>query len=124
MKIFKGYNAILVNHLFQILLVTYLVLLLVEEIWNGFVSTYLNLNYLLVIVIIAGVLDIFSEKIEKDKEAVSKKDYVFAVFLGAVGFFVIKYKTADLGGLSWLISIIAGVLIVLLSFLVLEDEDE
>jgi hypothetical protein len=37
---------------------------------------------------------------------------------------IIKYKTAELGWLSWVISLIAGVLIVLLSMLVLEEENE
>jgi len=122
--LFKGHNASLVNYLFQTLLVTYLVLLLVEQIWSGLVSVYLNLNYLLVVVIVAGVLDVFSEHSPKKKEKVRKLDYWFVVILGVLGFGIIKFKTGDLGWLSWVISIIAGVLIILLSLLVLEDEDE
>ncbi|MBS3165877.1 hypothetical protein J4444_02025 [Candidatus Woesearchaeota archaeon] len=122
--LFKGHNASLVNHLFQTLLVTYLILLLIEQIWAGVVSVYLNLNYLLVAVIIAGILDVLSEQPERKKEIVKKMDYVFILILGILGFIIIKYKTATLGWLSWLISIIAGTLIVLLSLLVLEEEDE
>ena len=123
-SLFKGYNASLVNHIFQVLLVTYLVLLLIEQIWAGIVSAYLNLNYLLVIVIIAGILDVFSEHPLKQREIVKKKDYVFVVVLGILGFAIIKYKTFALGWLSWVISIIAGILIILLSLLVLEEDDE
>ena len=122
--LFKSHNASLVNHIFQTLLVTYLVLLLIEQIWAGSVSFYLNLNYLLIIVIIAGVLDVFSEHPHKDKEKTTKKDYVFIGLLGIAGFIIIKYKTAQLGWLSWLISIIAGILIILLSILVLEEDGE
>lgn len=123
--LFKGYYASLVNHVFQTLLVTYLVLLLAEQIWTGIVSIYLNLNYLLVIVIIAGVLDVFSEHPLRAKEKIKKKDYLFIFLLGIAGFTIIKFKTAALGWLSWIISIIAGILIILLSLLVLgEDEDE
>lgn len=123
--IFRGGNASLVNYTFQTLLVTYLVLLLIEQIWSGVVSVYLNLNYLLGIVVIVGILDVFSEQPEKKKETVTRKDYLFAAILGVVGFVIIKFKTASLGGLSWLISIVAGVLIILLSVLVLtEDENE
>ncbi len=123
--IFKGHNASLVNHIFQILLVTYLILLLAEQIWAGLVSVYLNLNWLLVMVIIAGVLDVFSEQLPKKKEEVKKADYLFIISLGILGFAIIKYKTSELGWLSWMISIIAGILIILLSLLVLEeDEDE
>jgi len=78
----------------------------------------------LVVVIVAGVLDVFSEHSPKKKEKVRKLDYWFVVILGVLGFGIIKFKTGDLGWLSWVISIIAGVLIILLSLLVLEDEDE
>lgn len=122
--LFKSHNASLVNHIFQVLLVTYLLLLLVEQIWTGLVSVYLNLNYLLVIVILAGILDVFSEPREKKKEEITKKDYLYVILLGIAGFIIIKFKTASLGWLSWLISIIAGILIVLLSLLVLEDDED
>ena len=122
--LFRGHNASLVNHLFQILLVTYLVLLLIEQIWTGIVSLYLNLNYLLIAVIIAGILDVFSEHFPKAKEQVTWKDHFFVYVLGIAGFTIIKFKTSELGWLSWLISIIAGILIILLSLLVLEEEDK
>ena len=121
---FKGHSASIINHTFQTMLVTYLILLLIEEIWSGIVSHYLTLNYLLMIVIIAGILDIFSESPIYKKEQVSVFDYVFITVLGLLGFAIIKYKTIDLGWLSWLISLIAGILIILLSILILEDDDE
>ena len=99
-------------------------LLLVEQIWIGIVSTYLNLNYLLAIVIIAGILDVFSEHLPKLKEKIVKMDYIYILVLGIVGFMIIKFKTISLGWLSWLVSVIAGILIILLSLLVLEDEDK
>ena len=122
--LFKEHNASLINHLFQTLLVTYLILLLVEQIWLGVVSVYLNLNYLLIIVIIVGILDVFSERPPKKKEVVKKRDYLFIIILGILGFAIIKYKTSGLGWLSWITSIIAGILIILLSLLVLEEDDE
>ena len=121
--LFKSHNASLVNHTFQTLLVTYLVLLLIEQIWAGFVSVYMNLNYLLGIVIILGILDVFSEQPKKKKEKVKWYDYLFISILGILGFVIIKFKTGDLGWLSWMISIIAGILIILLSLLVLEEDE-
>ncbi|MEK6906226.1 MAG: hypothetical protein AABW81_01245 [Nanoarchaeota archaeon] len=124
-ELFKGHNASFINHLFQTILVTYLILLLIEQIWTGVVSTYLNLNYLLVAVIAVGILDVFSEHEKIKHKEPEKKDYFFIFLLGLLGFGIIKYKTAQLGWLSWMISIIAGILIILLSILVLEeDEDE
>ena len=119
---FKGHTAEIINHLFQALLVSYLLLLLIEQIWTGSVSLYMNLNYLLISVIVIGVLDVFSEHEEPKKEKPKSWDYVFISILGVLGFIIIKFKTGELGGLSWLISIIAGILIILLSILVLEDD--
>jgi len=41
---FKGHMAEIINYLFQALLISYLVLLLIEQIWSGSVSLYLNFN--------------------------------------------------------------------------------
>lgn len=120
----RGHKASILNHIFQILLITYLVLLLVEQIWTGVVSLYLNLNYLLIVVIIVGIIDVFSEHFPVNKKETTYKDYIFIIILGILGFLIIKYKTMQLGWLSWLISIIAGILIILLSILVLEEEDD
>jgi hypothetical protein len=123
MKQITGHNAELVSHIFQTLLVTYLILLLTEQIYTGFVSVYLNLNYLLALVIATGILDIFTEKKEV-KQKVKRKDYYLIYILGILGAAIIKYKTADLNYLSWIISIIAGILIILLSHLILEEDEE
>ncbi len=123
MKKIKGHKAELINHLFQTLLITYLLLLLIEQIYPGFVSTYLNLNYLLVIVILSGILDVFTE-LPKKKEKITKKDYILIYTLGILGAIIIKFKTAELNYLSWIISIIAGILIILLSHLILEEDEK
>jgi predicted membrane channel-forming protein YqfA (hemolysin III family) len=121
-NLFRGHNASLINHIFQTLLVVYLILLLLEQIWPGIVSVYLNLNYLLILVILAGVLDVFAEHPHHEQEKIKKTDYLFITLLGIAGFVIIKFKTSSLGWLSWFISIIAGILIILLSLLVLEEE--
>ena len=124
MEYFKGQTAEIINHLFQGFLIAYLLLLLTEQIWSGSVSFYLNLNYLLIIVIISGILDVFSKQKKPLNEKITKKDYIYISLLGIAGFIIIKFKTMELGWLSWLISIIAGILIILLSLLVLEEDDE
>ena len=124
MELFKGNKAKTVNLLFQSLLVTYLILLLTEQIWQKSVSLYMNLNYLLIIVIVAGILDVFSEHEEQKDEKAKKRDYIFMAILGILGFIILKFKTADLGWLSWVISAVAGVLIVLLSMLILGNDEE
>jgi hypothetical protein len=111
----------ILTNIFQSLLVTYLLLLLIEEIIPGFVSNYLNLNYLLIIVIGLGIAEVFYGKQQKPKPT-TKKDIYLTYTLGLLGFVILKYKTADLQVLSWIISIIGGILIILLGLLILEDE--
>lgn len=120
----RGAFAEIINHAFQTILVVYLLLLLIEQIWTGTVSTYLTLNYVLIVVIVLGVLDVFAEHKEKIQEPPKRRDYIFIYILGILGFVIIKYKTIELGWLSWLISIIAGILIILLSTLVLEEDED
>ena len=123
MKQITGHKAELISHLFQTLLVTYLILLLIEQIYTGFVSTYLNLNYLLILTIASGIADVFTKK-EKTKQTTTKKDYYLIYALGILGTIIIKFKTNELGYLSWIISIIAGILIILLSHLILEEDEK
>ena len=117
----KGNIAQIINYTFKIFLVIYLVLLMIEQFWEGSVSFYLNLNYLLIFVVILGILNVFSEQIPMINKKPTKKDYIFIIVLGIAGFFIIKTKTAELGGLSWMLSIIAGILIIMLSLLVLNE---
>lgn len=123
-SLLQGYKAEIVHSIFQSFLVAYLILLLIEQIWVGSVSTYLNLNYLLIAVIIAGVLDVFSEHKMKKERPANWKDYTFIGILGVLGFVIIKFKTGDLEWFSWVISIIAGILIILISLLVLKEDDK
>jgi hypothetical protein len=120
---FKGTPAQIFNYAFQGFLVIYLLLLLIEQIWAKSISSYLNLNYLLISVIVFGILDVFSEYATKTEKPITKKDYFLIILPGIAGFVIIKFKTASLGWLSWLISIIAGILIILLSILVLQENE-
>ncbi len=123
MQIKNKTAAEIINLMFQSLLVLYLVLLLAEQIWPSSVSWYLNLNYLLIFVVIAGILSVFTKQKPQKKERITKKDYIYISILSIAGFIIIFIKTQELGWLSYVISIIAGILIFLLSYLVLEEEE-
>lgn len=114
----------IVSYIFQSLLVAYLILLLIEQVWSGSVSAYFNLNYLLIAVIVFGIIDVFSDHKENVKETLGTREYVFIIILAVLGFVLIKYKTADLGWLSWVISLIASALIYLVSVLIYDDSEE
>lgn len=115
------------NHeLFSTLLVTFLLLLLAETIWSGSVSAHLNINYLLVIVIISGAISILTRKEEQkvEKVKITKKDYLYIGALGIAGSLIIWYKIKDIGNLAYLISIVAGALIILLSLLLFKEDEK
>ena len=111
--------------LFFTLLVTYLLLLLAETIWTGSVSAHMNINYLLIIVIISGVISVLTGKEEEKVEnvEVTKKDYLYIGALGIAGSLIIWYKIKDIGNLAYLISGVAGALIILLSLLLFKEDE-
>ena len=110
---------------FSMLLVTYLLLLLVETIWTDSVSTFLNLNYFLLILMISGAISVLTREEEKIKKIIlTKKDFFFIAALGIAGMLIIWYKIKDIGNLAYVISIIAGALIILISLLLNEEDEE
>jgi len=115
----------LCQEVFIMLLVTYLLLLLVETIWEGSVSPHLNLNYLLIVVIALGVIVVVTmpERVEEEKRQLGRKDIIMAVCAALAGAAIVWYKTKEIGWVSCLISAISGVLIVLLSLLIMRGED-
>lgn len=116
------------QELFSVILVTYLLLLLLETIQEGFISSHLNLNQLLIIVIITGAIAVLTGKedyeIKKEKESITTKDHIFIIGAGILGSGIIYYKIQETGWLSYVISAMAGILIILLSIMILEDEND
>jgi len=118
-----------IQQLFIILLVTYLVLLLIETIFPESVSRYLNLNYWLIAVIITGVVTVLSRREsgtlkEKDEKTINTGSIITFVCIGLIGAALIWYKTREIGWLSYLISLVGGTLIVLLSILIWQKDGE
>lgn len=118
------------QELFSSLLITYLLLLLGEMLWEGFVTPYFNMNNLLVIVIISGAIVVLTGKetnetgITDQKESIATRDYIFIVCAGILGSLIINSKIPDMGWMSYVISAVSGLLIILLSILLLEGEEE
>lgn len=134
--------GIIVSELFQVSLVTYLILLLIETIDPGFVSNVFNLNYLLILVLVSGVLKVLplSEKkyfdqwdlidlglekwINKLKpKGLSENDFYFILLVGFGGGILVYYKTQDLGQISIIISVITTIIIFLMSYLIFSEPE-
>ena len=121
----------LIADIFKISLLSYLVFYLIEDFFPGFVSGFFNMNILLGIVVGSGVFTVISQKEEskegEGKEAKNKiraRDIVFIVILSIIAGGLIYIKTKDLGKLGLAISIISGIIILLMSILLLTEEEK
>lgn len=117
--------ADVIQELFVILLVIYLLLFLTETIWGKSVLSYLDLNHLLIAVIITGVISVLTRNDAKPMagEHPGKRGIIFIITVGLVGAAIIWYKTQEIGWLSYVISIVSGSLIVLLLALIWRGEE-
>ena len=112
--------------LFPIVLVLYLVLFLLENVFPGFVSNIFDLNYFLIPVLLFGFLaalasnqqSVISSQQEQNKPA-TKWDFMLIAGLATLSFVILSYKTADLGWTGFLISIISALLVGLVSIIIL-----
>jgi len=109
---------------FTVMLVLFLLSLLIENIFPNSISNYINLNYLLVITIIFGVLAVLtgSENVKTSPKS-SKYDIFYATGAGIITFVILFYKITQ-PDLQIIVSIIGGILVFLLSILILEGENK
>ena len=116
----------IISSIFQSALLIYLIALLGETLWKNSISSKINLNYILIIVIILGVVSVlYAPKEHKKEKSIldnPKIALITSVLSGIAGFAIIYYKLKTYS-FGLMISIIAGILIILLSLLMLEEED-
>jgi len=110
------------QELFQGLLVAFLVLLLMEQLWARSVTRFLNMNILLFIVIVSGALAVLTQKEKKKREDVNKKKWlIISAVSGLLGGIIIWYQLNQFA-YGALISVIGALLIFLLSWLVVDED--
>lgn len=138
----KSKIGIIVNELFQVSLVTYLILLLVETLDKGFVSNAFNLNYLLAIVLVSGIIKVLpiSQKSNLNQwemidlgimrlldqirpSSISENQFYFIILVGLSGALLVYFKTQQLGKISFLIAGVTCLIIFLLSYLIFTDSE-
>ncbi|MFA6296251.1 MAG: hypothetical protein WC663_02785 [Patescibacteria group bacterium] len=126
-KNYKDILNIIFQQIFGIFLIGYLFFFLIDQIFDNFVSNFINLNYILAIVIISGILLILikdndDKLVTENQEKNSWKFSILAFFLGLIAAILIFVKIMSLGiVLSIIISILSGVLIWLISYLLLDN---
>ncbi len=116
-----------INYVFQTLLILFLLTLIIQQFYPDFIASRININWFMAIVIIFGAISILfpPESAIEAKKPASIKDLIFIVILGIIGGIIIFLKLKNTGWISYIISILGGLVIILLSWLVLtEDEKE
>lgn len=117
----------IISEIFKISLITYLIFYLIDSFKTGFITDYFNLNLLLIITILSGIFTVIFKKeveVKKELQKIKKREYIFIIFLGIISAGLIYYKIKSIGRLSYIISIISGIIIILLSILLLNDQQE
>ena len=132
------------SFVFQTLLFLFLITLLLKEFYPGQVSAYINVNWFMIVVIIFGALSILfpvssienSEKrilinrivhnlnnnLHEEKQP-NIKDLILIIFLAILGTFIIFLKIKTLGWIGYVIAILGGLIIILLSWLILTEKE-
>jgi len=116
----------LVQDLFPVLLLTFLLLTLAETIFEGSINHYINLNQLLTIVIVVGVIALLTAPSKPKiirRERLTAKGTFIIICAGLTGATVVWYKTQEIGWLAYVISAVSGGIIVLLSMLVWRGDE-
>ncbi|MDP3941662.1 MAG: hypothetical protein Q8Q49_05130 [bacterium] len=127
MNAWKAKIHLVSKEFFQYSLTTYLLLLLAETLKEGFVSYFFNLNILLGIVIISGiVMAIMQTRMleENPPKKMTSADLEYSLLLAIGGGMLVYYKTKELGNIALLIAVLTAFIILLLSFLILLDGEE
>ena len=111
------------KNIFQYLLIFYLVILLVQEYNKNFLRV-LNMDYMLIITIILGIITVLTYKPKQiEKQKLTSLDNYFIYFLGVTGAVLVYFKINDLGWISYLISALSGILIIVLNKLIVEEDE-
>lgn len=117
-----------IQALFPVLLFTYLLLVLVENLFKGSVSLYFNLNYLLISVIGVGTAAVLGipVNLSNDNPGRLTKKCKLVITCAVIATVVItRQKIGNLGWISYIISILSGGIIAFLAaFAWQRDEGE
>ena len=82
------------------------------------------MDYMLIITIILGVITILTYKPKQaEKKKLTSLDNYFIYFLGIAGAVLVYFKINNLGWISYLISALSGILIIVLNKLIVEEDE-
>ena len=111
--------------LFLISTFVYLLLLIINQFWNKIFEEYININAIFILLLMSGVFFLFpiikeEEKFNK-KRKLEKEDIFLFFIMGLICSVLVWIKIKDFAIMSYIISIIAGLIILVLSILIFYD---
>lgn len=118
------------RYIFPFVLISYILVLLINQTKVFWLELNINENILLVVVIVSWILTIFKDEVEKKYEIQTLSSLytstliILTFVLSILWTYIILDQTSKLWNLSYIISFVSGVLIFLVWIMVLEDDDE
>lgn len=112
--------------LFPYILIFYLILFLLENLFTGFVSNNFNLNWVLGVVLFLGFLAAFAPEVVKEgiEKPPQKNDYLLIIVMGIIGG-IIMFAKLEVGIIARLLtSGVIGAIIIFLGYYILTAKDE
>lgn len=110
--------------IFKVSLLTYFILLIVEEFNEGMISNYFNLNILLTIIIVSGISSVLlhsDDEVEQKKSRRIKELYMI-IGIAIIGGVLIFFKLRDIGTIAYIVSFLFIVLTIIISILIVDDK--
>jgi len=111
--------------LFLIITFVYLLLLIINQFWNKIFKEYLNINAIFILLLIDGILFLLPMFEKKDKINKKRKikieEYFLFLIMGIICSVLVWIKIKDFGTISYIISSIAGLIILVLPILLFYD---
>jgi hypothetical protein len=115
-----------ISYAFQTLLFLFLLTLLVQQFFPIEVNSRININWFMIAVIVIGAMSIIfppDKEFRREKES-NWKDYLLIIILGIVGGALIWIKLQSLGWISYVISVLGGLIILFLSWLIINEKED
>ncbi len=118
-----------IHEVFTAALVTYLVFYLIDSLADSFISMQFNMDILLWTVIVSGAASVLLGPrgnvgpASGERPRITFGSVVLIVALGIVSSLVVFIKTHSLGRFSYAVALMSGLTVVLLSLIMLLDDD-
>jgi len=126
---YQNFLSDIITEFFKVSLLSYLFFYLLENFVVGFVVNFFNLNILLYLTIISGVVTVWIKDDKKVEEAAAEKqkfrirEIIFIILLGIISSLLIYYKIKEIGWVALVIAPLSGIIVILLSFLIYNQND-